>query len=257
MEDETQLRSNHPYTGTSYFYFGSLAIIVSWVMATVLTGCRFGNYTSPSTPPDPVSGYYDANPQTLKFCATHGATQCASANASQVPAFIADEITNPVALILQDASTGDAVFTAPSGGHTALPVWLKDDNVTLYYTNNTSASTLWRNSGCKTTTYLSENGSIVPGGGHAVSGSTRLTQGSITLQIQVTETFDGPACPSELQSMSNCYQDSTQCGDPDAGRNQQLQAKVQDFFESYIQAGVMAASDIPSVSNIAYEVHYQ
>lgn len=240
---------------------GTLAVILCWgVMATQLTGCRFGNYTSAPQQPDPVTGFYGANPQSLQFCATGTATQCAQASPSQIPSFISAEITNPVALIVQDASTGDAVLTNYAGtGQTALPITVGSDDVTLSYTTSSSPVTLWNNPNCTTTTYLEENGTIVPGPGQPVPGSTSNTAGSLTLSVQVTQTFDGPngSCAPELQAMSNCYQDVTQCGGADSGTNQQLQATVQGIFSTYIQAGVMAASDIPNMANVAYEVHYQ
>lgn len=260
---EARQRTLNPFNGISYFFGGSLAIILSWVMATLLSGCRIGNYTSPTTPPDPISGYYDANPQSLQFCVALSSNStsaaCANASPSQIPVFISQEITDPVAIVLQNASTGDAVFTAISGGTTALPVTVGSDDVTLSYTNATTPQTLWKDPTCTTSTYLAEQGSIVPGAGHAVAGSTRLTQGSITLTVQVIQTFDSTtaSCTSELQSMSQCYQDVTQCGGTDSGSNQQLQSQVQSLFEPYIQAGAMAASDIPTATAVSYEVHYQ
>lgn len=245
--------------GKSTKTFATLASL-AWAMATVLTGCRFGNYTSPSPTPDATTGFYDANPQSLQFCGNGTASTCVQASTSQIPSFITAEITNPVALIVQDASTGDAILTDASGqGQTSLPIWVSSDNVTLYYANSSSPTTLWNDPTCTTTTYLQENGTIVPGAGHPIAGGTGQTVGSITLKVQVIQTFDGTngSCGPELQAMSNCYQNVTQCGGADAGTNQQLQAQVQSIFSAFIGAGAMAASDIPNMTNVSYEVLYQ
>lgn len=232
------------------------------VVAIAAGGCRVGNYSSRSTPAetDPVTGYYDAIPQSLQFCAAAGTTQCANVSTTQVPGFISDNITNPLALILKDAVTGEAFMTAAVGGQTAIPIWVGTDNTELFYANHTSPQTLWLDTTCTTKIYLEEEGSIVRGTGHYVEGTqSGKTVGSLTLSVQVIRSFEGVggSCAAELQAMSTCYQDINQCGGSTPSINQARQARVQDLFETYIQAGTMTAADIPNITGVGYEVHYQ
>jgi hypothetical protein len=230
-------------------------------LAATQSGCRVGNNTvTTDNNPDKISGYYDTVPQSLMFCATPaGNTSCKNVATNLVPSMISAEMTQPTALIVQDLDTGDAVFTAPRGGKTALPIWVQPDK-TLYYANSSSEDILWKDPACTSKLYLEEDGAIMAGPANPVAGSTRATSGRVQLRVRVTEIFQEihpGACGSTLTLMSNCYQDVTQCGGADSGSNQQLQTQVQTMFNSYIQAGAISASDIPNLSNISYEVQYQ
>lgn len=241
----------------------SIALVSTVIVVTLFTGgCRIGNYSSKSSSAetDTVTGYYDANPMSLQFCAAVSTTNCVSASTTQIPAFISDNITNPLALILQDEATGEALMTAAVGGQTAIPIWVGADNTELFYANNTSPQILWFDPNCTTRLYLEEEGSIVRSAGHHVEGTNSgQTVGSLTLSVQVIRSFEGVngACQTELQAMSACYQDINQCGGSTGADNQARQEWVQDLFETYIQAGAMTASDIAQVTGIGYEVHYQ
>ena len=96
----------------------------------------------------------------------------------------------------------------------------------------------------------------MPGPANTVAGSSRKTSGRIQLKVQVIEAFEG-TCGPTLQSMSDCYQDATLCGEATTAENLQLQTQIQEMFNPYIDAHAMSASDIPSLSNIAYEVQYE
>lgn len=249
-------------SSTDLFKFTLGAMVV--VITVAAGGCRIGNYSSKSnsgsSDADPVTGYYDATPQSLQFCAAATTTQCMPASTTQIPSFIGDNITNPLALILNDSTSGEALMTAAVGGETAIPIWVGTDNTELYYANNTSPQIVWLDSKCTTQLYLEEEGSIVRGAGHYVQGTKNgRTVGSLTLMVQVIRTFDGAggACAPELQAMSTCYQNINQCGGATSAENQARQDHVRDLFETYIQAGTMTAADIPNVTAVAYEIHYQ
>jgi hypothetical protein len=240
-------------------------LAVVGIVSLASGGCRIGNYssTSGSTQPDGVTGYYDANPQSLTFCAaTSAATTCKDAVTSKIPTEISGEITNPLALILEDASTGEAAMTAATGsGQAALPIYVDTtDDTTLSFSYAYSPQTLWSSAGCTTRQYLDEQGSIVRGQGHLVAGTkSGMTVGSLTLDVQVIRSFDSTdgSCAADQQVMSDCYQNVSQCGGADASDNQARQDYVRELFETYIQAGAMTATDIATVTQVAYGVHYQ
>jgi hypothetical protein len=169
-------------------------------------------------------------------------------------------MSNPVAFIVQDAQTGDAVIAAYNSGKSAIPVWLGTDNTTLTFVSSFAPEAIWQDGKCTRRMYLEEDGALVPGEEVAVPGSARKTTGRITLRIRVTEVFEDAsvdACKTTLQVMSNCYQDIAQCGGADSAANAGLQSVVQELFGPYIEAGTMTAADIANATNIAYEVQYQ
>ncbi len=240
------------FARSSYLYVGLLSFIASWAIST-MTGCRFGNHVESSAPSDTISGYYDAQAQSLTFCASHGTTNCQAAATNLVPALIAEELTNPTVLIVTDKVSGSAYFT--SNARTSLPVTVDIANKTLRFLGYTGAETLWLDDVCTSRTYLEESGSIQPAPANPVAGTGALTRGKIQLKVQVITTFDGTCGPS-LQQMSDCYQDRTTCGGSNDGENRVLQSHVQNIFETYIQANVMSANDIPSMTSVAYEIQY-
>lgn len=231
------------------------------LLAFALGGCRFGNRVVTSdASADPISGFYGTSPQTLKFCASHPETRCIDMPTNQVPTLISAQMSNPVALIVQDAGTGDAALTAYNGGRSALPVWLGADNATLYFASSYSPRPLWKDSSCMSRMYLEEEGAIVPGESLPVPGSSRSTNGRITLRVRVTEAFidstDG-SCRIVLQAMANCYQDVNQCGGLSAADNAAYRAQAVSVFDPYVQAGAMTAADIANGTSLAYEIQYQ
>jgi hypothetical protein len=235
----------------------------------VAGGCRVGNYSShnDTASGDPVTGYYDAAPQRLQFCAStsgaSGDTRCADASTTEIPAFLSESLTHPLTLLLRDAASGEAILTAApvvSNTPPQLPVWVRSDNTTLDFVGSTPAQILWLDSQCTTRIYLDMEGSIVRGAGRPVPGTTSgRTVGSLKLTAQVIRSFDSSdgSCATELQAMSACYQNVNHCGGTSGADNQAGQARVQSIFEQYIQAGVMTGSDIADVTALGYEVHYQ
>jgi hypothetical protein len=248
---------------------GLWTLVVAFVLGslmTVISGCRFGNHSSSDdgdAESDPVSGFYGTSPQTLKFCTTQSAgTVCGNVATNQVPELIAEEMSDPVALILQDGGTGNAYFTAYNGGgQTALPVWVGEDNTTLKFVGSFNPSTLWPGTNCVSRMYLEEEGQVMPGEAADVPGYTSKTRGRVQLQVRITEVFDdylaGNSCVAALQAMSDCYQNSAQCGGADSSANENRHEYVQSIFEPYIQAHAMTAADIATTANISYEIQYQ
>lgn len=239
------------------FYFGSavVTIIVSWVFSSGLTGCRLGNHVEQLSQTDKVSGYYETQPQTLKFCATHGSVDCKPATTNKIPGLLSQIFSNPVALILQNPSTGRAAFTRPKGDGSALPVYLGSDG-RLSYLVSTSPQIIWKDRACTGQLFLAESGKILKDTGPYTSGTSLPLSGRIQLQVQVINSFDGNCGPT-LTALYRCYLSASQCGGTSPGENQQQQQEVQDLFGPYIDAGAMAPADIPNTSYLAYEVFYQ
>ena len=224
------------------------------------TGCRVGNRVTSSQSSDPLTGYYGTEPQSLKFCVGGEAAKCMNSRVTEVPTLVAKHLTSPVAFIMEDLSTGEAVLTGYNGGQSAIPVWIDSDNRTLYYVNSFMPQSIWRNSACNTHLYLEETGELVPGESVAVPNSTRKTLGRMTLKITLTYSLEDTiagACKDTLTAMSQCYSDVTRCGGVDAAQNLSLQLEVKNLFGPYISSQALTPSDISKIGSFAYEVEYR
>jgi hypothetical protein len=228
-----------------------MALMVSWALG----GCRFGNHVETPPDPDQISGYYATSPQSLTFCASHGTTSCAPAAPNLVPDTLADAMSNPVALILQDLESGSAYLASTAGTGAALPVFASPDGV-LSFLGSTGKETLWRDPACTTQLFIEEDGTWTKSANAGTSASGKPLSGRVQLRIQIIRTIDG-TCGPTLQEIADCYANASLCGGADATENAELQAAVQYLFNDYIQSGTMASTDIPNVSALAYEVSYE
>ncbi len=242
------------------FLSGAITIIVSWLSS----GCRLGDQivNAPSPNPDRYSGYYMTQPQTLKFYATTTDTLEKEAATSLIPSEIGQFMTNPVAFLLFDPATGKAGLADPQG-KSALPTLLKASDHSLSYNGVTSATTYWRDPACQSYLEISEDGSLSPSTSTPTSTPSTLPTenslpiaGEIQITIRVTTQFQGNCTPTFLE-LSQCYQDPTQCGGSSDAENLQIQTVVMNAFAPWIQSQVMTATDIPILTNFAYEVFYQ
>ena len=238
----------------NWFYYlvtGTVAIIISWLF----TGCRFGNNIERPSNPDTISGYYQTQPQTLQFCATHTTTKCNEVITNQIPQLISQVMSNPVALVMQDLSTGDAVLVAPKGDGSALPVIVTPKN-TLELNRSTRSSVLWDDRDCTFKIYVIEAGALTKESTPITVGGGLPLSGRVQLDVQILTAFDAK-CKASLDKMASCYQDKDTCGGSTDADNKSLQGSVQDLFNPYIEAKVMQVSDIPYISATGYEVLYK
>jgi len=208
-----------------------------------------------ATRPETFSGYYRSSPQTLNFCAVHGSTDCAAAPINQIPSLVANVMTNPVALISRDEASGEAYLAASDESGYALPVTVDASTSKLSFVGQTSPATLWNDDACTTRLYVDEAGSFEKSSSAGTMGGKPLS-GSLAVTLSLTRTLDGD-CSASLQAMKSCYENEAQCGGTDSADNASLHAGVADFFDPYLQAGVLNAADIPSLTVLAYEIQYQ
>ena len=231
----------------SYALSGVLALVASWA----LSGCYFGNRTvNQPVQGDGVTGYYETQPQSLQYCASAPSEKCVSAPTNQIPSDYTSIFTNPVLLELQDAASGQAgIFPYPT------PTNASGIGVTIganqtFGTNQTASGTLWDDPACTREDDQLVDGSFTKTNGPWTSNTPEIAKsGRIQLTLAYTITLSG-TCTASLQAMANCYNDSTQCGS-------HSQSDVQSLFGPYIAAGAMAATDIPNLTALAYEMSYQ
>jgi hypothetical protein len=166
-------------------------------------------------------------------------------------------MTNPVAFIVQDATTGYSALTSPaSNGKVALPVYLNSD-LSLGYDVITSDSTYWTDPACTNRIEFSSWGKLDPNPNiQSPAGNSYPLSGGIEISFQVITQLKGNCTPT-LQFMMNCYNDLTQCGGSSNTDNLQIQQEIFGIFDPMIQAQVIRVSDIPNLINYAYIVSYE
>lgn len=236
---------------TSYLLSGTVAILLSWM----LSGCRFGNNVVTPENPDPITGYYQTQPQSLQFCVTFtsSATECRNVSTNQVPSLISQVLTQPVALQVTDPNHGEALFFDPFGNGTALPISIDLSNLELSYLGYGNPTPLWSDENCTSQLFIESEGAITKTDPTEVSGLT--TKGRIGLSIEVFEIYQG-SCTNDLLEIEDCYSDANQCNGSTSSENAALQESVQNYFNPYIESGAMSSDDISDVSSLGYSVNY-
>jgi hypothetical protein len=245
----------------SYFYSGVMVLFLSWA----LTGCRFGNHLELPQSEPTVNGYYATQIQSLRYCSvlknTDGstATSCQSADTRNVPDFFFNIFTNPVILYLDDPASGTGTFRNKIDTSLGVHVNIGTDGKLSWDYVYDPSSFAWVDPGCLMQTEVVEDGRYTQDKNLGTSADGIPLSGSVQLDIQRIDAFAGDtetACDSTFTQLAQCYQDSSTCGGTSDADNTELTAEVQSFFNPYIEAGVMSASDIARVRALSYEAVY-
>jgi hypothetical protein len=205
--------------------------------------------------PSTINGYYITAAQSLIYCASHGTTVCQGAHLSKVPWDVAAVMTNPVALLMKDSSTGAGYLAASDESGYALQTFISEATGQLSLISSTSKATLWTDPACQTQIFLEETGSFAKQEG--LTSTTGLPiSGTLSLTLQMVRTFTGD-CTSTLAELQACYSSAAACGGTSESENEALHQSVAGLFAPYIEAGAMSTGDIPTLTSLAYEVSYQ
>jgi hypothetical protein len=234
-------------------------LVAILTLSTCGSACRFGNHVSDSdtsaSTSDPITGYYETQAKTLTFCAEGATTQCVDSPLTQIPAFFKAAVTNPVALLLEDASTGAGYILASDGSGYNLPTAFSS-TANINYSGATTPDTLWDDSACKTSIQLDETGTLSKTASSDTSADGLPLSGAVTLTLTLVQSFEGD-CSSSLTSMQGCMTDPSLCGGTSDEENVAYLQAVQDFFAPYLTSGVITSSDIPQLTSLSYEVTYE
>ena len=234
------------------------AVTLYLLISLAMTGCRVGNHSTQgaTTPADPYSGYYLTEAKALNFIGTTAQSAITrAAPLTSVPAGIYNVMTNPVGLALLDATTGKAGFQA-NDSKKALPVTINKD-FSLTYDGTSTSETFWEDPACTTYYELKEKGVILPATTPlSLAGNTLPLSGRVQITFQVTHFIQGE-CAQTLQTLNNCYQDATQCGQSTPELNTELHATVLDIFQPWIDSQALTPMDISTLVSYGYEVSYE
>ena len=237
---------------TGYLLSGAMAVVLSWALG----GCRFGNKVERDLSNlDTITGYYQAQPQSLRFCVTTASgTTCDDAQTNLIPGTVANSVGNPSGFQVDNLETGYALIFDPFGQGEALPIFVDPADLSLAYLGQTAESILWTDSNCTTTLYVEETGQLFQ---EALPDSQGLPlSGRMSLNVEIFSTYDGD-CTADLTEIAACYDDEEDCGGVDAEENSLLQEIVQAVYSPYIQAGVLTVGDLPDVTAVGYQVSYE
>ena len=255
---------------TSYFYSGSIALIISWALAITLSGCRIGNHETAAPNSDPYSGYYGTAPQAMKLYATYTPqntstpqTTSESVSPSQTPEELATFFTDPLAFKVNTSTNTSAFIITPANPNSGLSVTFSATDQSFSLSGSFQPSTLWSDPNCTIEDFLDFNGNLAPLGSTPnpmnAMGTSFTLLGRITMDVRLEKKFlpDLITCSASLQAMYSCYQNVSNCMGSSLSDQQMNLLIVQSLFDPFIQAGAMSASDIPFTTSVAYEVTYQ
>ncbi len=230
---------------------GLLALVASYVF----TGCRFGNHTGQPLTTDP-SGWYNTEPKSLLLC-TDIRNDCKAGAVDKIPYIDVNTFTDPVALSVT-ASTGSGVFANFNLDKTSfLPVDLSNDK-TFQVGASGTFSKFFQSTDCAADLAIEGEGSLTiyspkksDSNGNPISG--RVAQNVVVIQSLVSTVEDG--CANTMQLVADCFHDETKC--QGGATNSDLHQYTVSVMGPYIDAGVIAESDIPNVRSLIYQAKYE
>lgn len=249
----------------SYFYSGSIALIVSWVLLITMSGCRLGNHIDNGPADDiGVSGYYSTRPTsyTASTTQTTGGNHNISMSVASVPSFISNYFTDPTTLLLEDSNSGAYRIFPPGGDPNSYqPIFVAANGKAFSVSGETGWQMAWQDPACLINTSLTYMGSINPLAANDPSTvSTAQGQISLTgrLSVKITEetTFQGNCSPS-WQDMENCYQTLSSCPGATAAAQSNWQDVAQSTYRFWVQAGALSPNEISATSDLRFDVSYQ
>ncbi len=233
---------------------GLLALVASYIF----TGCRFGNHVGQPLTTDP-SGWYETEPKSILLC-TDIRNDCKAGTVDKIPAIDLGTFTNPVALAIQDLSTGSGYFANTSlDQNSLLPVMVSNDKTFQIGASGTYAR-FFLSADCGSQVSVEGDGSLSTYSPKKTNSDGTSLSGRVATNIVVMQslesTVDG-GCAATMQLVADCYHDETLCQGGSSSLNTTYHQYWQSVLAPYIDAGAIAESDIPAVRNLVYQATYQ
>lgn len=251
-----------PKIGTAHKHSFAL-LLTTTLLSMGMTNCRFfGNYQEGGASTDPYSGYFEMAPQSASLWVVHSNRGTLSANVSfqKVPQDgVNSTFSNPVAFIAENVESG--VGRIISLWNTNFYQFFRWTPATgeLAVAGPTSAIGAWDLSQCLYRTWFDLKGNLRPGDGPFTTGTNRPLSGRIEMLVEATTRFDGPDCATFLDTLQSCYIDATRCGPPSSTTEERKlrQGTATALFGPYIDAGIIAATDIARSTSLSYRIEYR
>lgn len=248
----------------SYFYSGSIALIVSWVLLVTLSGCRIGNHVDNGSSQDiGATGYYSTRPTsfTVKTSQTTGGNHILNMSVASVPGIVSDYFTDPTTLYQVDGPNGKYAIFPPGNPNSAQAVYLSANGKAFSVSAETGWQQAWTDPACQMDTTYTIIGTIDPlASGDPTSTSTSIGRipltGRLAFRATYETSFQGD-CSNSWQALENCYQSLSSCPGSTAGDRTSAQQVAQSIYNYWVQVGALDPSEINVTSDLRFDVSYQ
>jgi hypothetical protein len=249
-----------------YFYSGSIALIVSWVLLITLSGCRFGNHVEEGPTQDiGASGYYSTRPTsyTVSTTQTSGGSHVLNLSVASVPSLLSNNFTDPTTLVMVDSATGRYAAFAPTTGNPSSyqDLFVLANGKSIGISEETGWEQTWTDPACQINTTFDISGSLNalasndPKTMSTSLGRITLT-GRIALKATYKTSFQGN-CTSSWQGMADCYQTLASCPGSTTADQLKWQGLAQSTYNFWIQAGALNLNEIATTNELRFDVSYQ
>jgi hypothetical protein len=251
---------------TSYFYSGSIALIVSWVLLITMSGCRLGNHIDNGPTPDiGASGYYSTRPTsyTVSTSQTTGSGHLLNMSVASVPSILSSYFTDPTTLVLQDATSGKYAVFPPSmtGPSSYQAIYVAANGKAFSVSEETGWATAWTDSTCQINTTYTLMGTINPlGAGDPSTISTSVGRIPLTGRLSVKATYETAFqgdCSASWRGMQDCYQTLSSCPGSTAADQGDAQDVAQATYKFWVQAGALSPNEIGTTNDLRFDVSFQ
>ena len=230
-------------------------LFVAVFTGVLFTGCRLGNRLEPAPAKDPLTGFYVSEPKDLGVCVTTDVERCRTVDKKKIPIELAEVMTNPMGLIVDNYDTGEGRLVGLGSGHPWLEVLINKD-VSLETYIQGYLITPFDFPTCDIKLRVEGAGmlqfvSVVP-----PAGFTDELKGRIAYDASLTRTVQGD-CSTALTLLKACYLNVADCGAPSSAGNIERFQWVTSLYEPYINMGSMDVEDITRATKLSYTASYQ
>jgi hypothetical protein len=254
----------------SYFYSGSVALIVSWVLLITMSGCRLGNHIDNGPETDiGVSGYYSTRPISYVASSTQttGGSHQINLSVASVPTWISNYFTDPTTMVLDNSNATSGAYRVfqpgvdPNNPNNYQTVYVAANGKSFGYSAESGWQAFWTNNSCLmniSDTYIGNINPLASSDPSSVSSALGRIPLTGRLSVKITEeiAFQGN-CTTTWQEMESCYQNVASCPGSNAADQANAQDVVLSIYRPWVQAGAISPNEINTTSDLRFDVSYQ
>ena len=241
-----------------------LSLVLAGLVLLSSSGCRFGNYSSPT--PTIASKYQSIEAFHAQATAFTTYAFLPGADAAHpvknekdnvpvvnIPTDTLNTFTDPVFVVTETDPTVGSYFFGTDSSHTLKTVF--DNTGTISTTLGSDPVPFMGSSTCQTQLQVDESGLLDRSNPDSMSesnGTMISIAGHVKMDLTYYQVFSGD-CTSALQRASDCYQDTTGtlCSHDEI-------STAKETLDLYVrQSGVLAVSDIIHVIGLVYSIHFE
>jgi hypothetical protein len=236
---------------------------IACVLALSAGGCRFGNHVEQQQDPDQVSGYYETKLEELELATSVNPTMVAQPLQPIVPVVGPVFGRGIVRLVMVELDTGlaAAVWEGYQNGDPLQQLFVDQDSGLIGIEGEYPPETALVESVCKYRQTVRIMGNYSRTGPFEVPTSQSV-RGRLAFEALVRDTFEpaagaaSTACDATMALLEACYADESDCGSTDPTENHQRHEKAVGYFGTFVNAGLLAPSQISQAIQLTYRAAY-